>query len=251
MYCTHLLIFDVFGYNEWVGVFRGVPRDESLILLPPNSPTTFRPQTPTMGVCLSCTDTSIPSEEVEELPIQQEPYSYIVVKQTPTITPQTPSERGLSKIVSQRLSKRRASIAAQLPPVETTPLLSNTDAAETNGCSGTNGCSETREVVPLTPEYFEAFPEAKVESFYRHSREMSSRQAKNLFWLRSYWETVSMSLKPGPLIPEERDSFLSLRSIYDIFKSETPLDILSYLSGLAGDHEILKQVDNQYLLPLL
>lgn len=199
-----------------------------------------------MGVCLSChSDSPSPPEEVEEISNQPDHYPYIIVKQTPTITPQTPSERGLSKIVSQRPSKRRASIAAQLQPLETTPLLS--DDLYTNG-SPTALSPKARE--PQTPEYCEAFPDIKVEPFYRHAREMSSHQAKNFFWLRSYWETVSSGLRPGPWT-EQSDSFLSLRSLYNISKSETPLEFLSYLTSLIANHEILKQVADQYFLPLL
>jgi hypothetical protein len=201
-----------------------------------------------MGVCLSCTDPSTPPEEVQEVLIQPEQYTYIIAKQTPTITPQTPSERGLSKIVSQRPSKRRASI---LQPVETTPLLSSEYIAN-DELNVSPRSPEIREIrnEPQSPEYYDPFPDIKIETFYRYSREMSSHQAKNLFWLRSYWETVSSSLKPGPWT-EQSDSFLSLRSLYDIFKSETPLEILPYLAGLIADDQILKQVADQYLLPLL
>src|SRR5271169_767662 len=192
-----------------------------------------------MGVCLSCTDPSTPPEEVQEVFIQPEQYTYIIAKQTPTITPQTPSERGLSKIVSQRPSKRRASI---LQPVETTPLLSS-EYSVNDEVSVSPRSPEIREIrnEPQSPEYYDPFPDIKIETLYRYSREMSSHQAKNLFWLRSYWETVSSSLRPGPY-SEQPDTFLSLQSLYDIFKSESPLDIISYLANLVADQDVLRQV---------
>src|SRR5208282_5727634 len=99
--------------------------------------------------------------------------------------------------------------------------------------------------------YHNPFPDINVEPFYQHSREMSSHQAKNFFWLRSYWETVSAGLRPGPWIERVDTEFICLRSLHHLSTLDQPEEILHYLSWFTRNHEILSQVADQHLKRLL
>jgi hypothetical protein len=211
-----------------------------------------------MGVCLSYLSLATPTDDIDEILGPPQNYTYTEIPPTPTITPQTPTERGLSKIVSQRPSKRRASIVVQIQPTESTPLLpvisdSNCEAAETPNAreeSDDEGADHELDE-PSISTYHNPFPDINVEPFYLHSREMSSHQAKNLFWLRSYWESVSAGLRPGPWIEKVDTEFICLRSLHHLSTLDQPEEILHYLSWFTRNNKILSQVADQHLKRLL
>ena len=211
-----------------------------------------------MGVCLSYFSLTTPTDDIDEILGPPQNYAYTEIPPTPTITPQTPTERGLSKIVSQRPSKRRASIVAQMQPTESTPLLpvisdSNCEAATAGEESDEEGGDHDNVKLDESsvPKYQNPFPDINVELFYQHSREMSAHQAKNFFWLRSYWETVSAGLRPDPWIEKVDTEYISLRSLHHLLTLDHPEEILHYLSWFTRNHKILSQVADQHLKRLL
>ena len=213
-----------------------------------------------MGVCLSYLSLTTSADDIDEILGPPQNYTYTEIPPTPTITPQTPTERGLSKIVSQRPSKRRASIVAQIHPTESTPLLpvisdsseatETTNPREESDDEGGDHDNVTLDESSIST-YRNPFPDINVEPFYQHSREMSSHRAKNFFWLRSYWETVSAGLRPGPWIEKIDTEFICLRSLHHLSTLDQPEEILHYLSWFTRNHEILSQVADQHLKRLL
>jgi hypothetical protein len=211
-----------------------------------------------MGVCLSYLSLTTATDDIDEILGPPENYTYTEIPPTPTITPQTPTERGLSKIVSQRPSKRRSSIVAQIHPTESTPLL---PVISDSNCEATEASNEREEsddeggdhdnVTPDESRYQNPFPDINVEPFYQHSREMSSHRARNLFWLRSYWETVSTGLRPGPWIEKVDTEFICLRSLHHLSTFDKPEEIFHYLSWFTRNHKILSQVADKHLKQLL
>jgi hypothetical protein len=216
-----------------------------------------------MGICHSCLVNGSPTAEDDDvlsdsLFLPQNEVD-IIIPRTPTIIPQTPKERGLSKIVQQR--PRRASLAVQTHLLETTPLLHappsprrartvTFDPTATEDVPRGEDDDDTQSTEPLSPSetFFDPFPQLDVGGFYQYAKEMSSRQAKNMFWLRSYWEVVCASLRPRPWLEQFDNEHVTLRSLVMISESGAPEDLLHYLAVLVEGKKLLKQVADEYLL---
>jgi len=226
-----------------------------------------------MGVCHSCLVNDSPTPDDDDydslsdtLFLPQNEADMLIPK-TPTVTPQTPKERGLSKIIVQQ-RPRRPSLALQTHPLlnETTALLASTPPRDYHRTSISNGRQRslshesvreehedtTASTEPISPSEsipsYDPFPQLDISEFYQYAKEMSSRQAKNMFWLRSYWEVVCSSLRPGPWLEQFDNDHVTLRSLVMISESAAPEDILGYLACLVGQTKVLKQVADQYLL---
>jgi len=225
-----------------------------------------------MGLCQSCLANDSPAPDdyddilSDTLFLPQTEVDALTPK-TPTVTPQTPQERGLSKIIVQQ-RPRRPSLALQTHTAlnETTPLLASPSPHDYHHTTLSNGRQHrlsndsvreededaTTSTEPISPSEsipsYDPFPQLDIGPFYQYAREMSSRQAKNMFWLRSYWEVVCASLRPGPWLEQFDNDHVTLRSLVMISESAAPEDILGYLACLVGHAKVLKQVADQYLL---
>jgi hypothetical protein len=210
-----------------------------------------------MGVCYSCLESVGTGKPDDDDPLADTlflPQAEVdlVVPRTPLVTPQTPKERGLSKIVQQR--PRRPSLAIQTRPLETTPLLGPPSPRQGhpshNRTRSTDSLTEEALESPLSPSltYCDPYPDLDVGSFYLYAKEMSSRQAKNMFWLRSYWEVVCGSLRPGGWVAEVDEGFVSVRALVGILESGKPEDVLRYLAFLVERDELFSRVAEEYLL---
>jgi hypothetical protein len=169
----------------------------------------------------------------------------MAIPRTPLVVPQTPQERGLSKIVQQR--PRRPSLAIQTCALETTPLLLAplSPSQKRPGHSRTTSAdSLVEEESPLSPSltYCDPFPDLDVGPFYLYAKEMSSRQVKNLFWLRSYWEVVCAFLRPGGWVGEVDEGFVTFRALVGILESGRTEEVLRYLAFLVEGDEVLARV---------
>lgn len=210
-----------------------------------------------MGVCHSCLESFTSSPDDDDDPLADTLFLPqaevdIAIPRTPLVTPQTPKERGLSKIVQQR--PRRPSLAIQTRALETTPLLlappSPSHNRPTHNRTASTDSLVEEEESPLSPSltYCDPFPDLDVGPFYLYAKEMSSRQAKNMFWLRSYWEVVCASLRPAGWVGEIDEGFITLRALVGILESGRPDDVLRYLAFLVEQDQILAGVAEEYLL---